>query len=68
MQITNIREEGIMLTLSNLIMSGAVIPKGPDVTFALEQITSLTDIEPAEIMCQSRLLYDHYLGTCWKLN
>ena len=62
------RDEAIELAVSNLFMAGYIDPLPEKVATCMSRIAGLPDMELAQILLRSRLLYDRYLIDCWNLN
>ena len=61
-----LKDKAIETTCSNLIMAGLLLP-GEMAKF-MADATKYTDSEIAEILIESRLLYEKYLETSWNVN
>ena len=61
-----LKDKAIETTCSNLIMAELLLPG--EVAKFMADATKHTDSEIAEILIESRLLYEKYLETPWNVN
>ena len=61
-----VRDQAIETTCSNLMMAGLLLPQ--EVAKYMRQIVVYNDSELAEVLCESRFLYDQHLESYWSMN
>jgi len=66
MEITKARDETMGVICSNLIQASLLLPK--EAATYLGTLQRYTNVELAEILCESRVELDRYLEQNWNLN
>jgi len=61
-----VRDRAIETTCSNLIMAGVLLPS--EAGKYMSRLTRMNDIELAQTLLRSRLLWDNHLEHHWNLN
>jgi len=60
------RDRAVETTCSNLVMTGVLLPS--EVGNYMSRLVGMNDLELAETLCYSRLLWDKHLEHDWNFN
>lgn len=61
-----VRDRAIETACSNLVLARQI--RLQDMVRYMELAVALTDVELAQVLVGSRILYEAYLENCWNLN